>query len=171
MENQPSSSTAHQLLSYQGDINNDVLKSLMGGLEKKLLELKAKRFVVKKINSVIIEIAQNVIRHSAVADSDAKQILLKVSKIAEGTQVESSNLVEPRAVSQLEQYLSRLNAMDKETLRALYREKMENNEISEKGGAGLGFLNVIRKTKDQQLHYQFQEFSQEYRTFTVKVVV
>jgi hypothetical protein len=44
--------------------------------------------------------------------------------------------------------------LDKDDLNALYKKQIREGSLSEKGGAGLGLIDIARKT-GRQLDYQF----------------
>ena len=60
--------------------------------------------------------------------------------------------------------------MSKEDLRKYYREILDNNLISNKGGADLGMIDMARKS-GEKLQYNFTEVNESLSFFylTVKV--
>ncbi len=48
--------------------------------------------------------------------------------------------------------MEQINNLDKDGLKDLYKEIIKNTTISEKGGAGLGFVDMARKS-GQPLEY------------------
>jgi len=55
-------------------------------------------------------------------------------------------------------------------LKELYKEIIKNTTISEKGGAGLGFVDMARKSGGK-LEFEFPEMNTEYCFFCLKVNV
>ena len=70
----------------------------------------------------------------------------------------------------LKKTLEHINSLDKEGLKDLYKEIIKNTTISDKGGAGLGFVDMARKS-GQKLLYEFPEMSPDYHFFCLKVIV
>jgi len=66
--------------------------------------------------------------------------------------------------------LEKINSLDKEGLKELYKAIIKNTTISEKGGAGLGFVDMARKS-GTKLEYEFPEMSTDYAFFCLKVNV
>jgi hypothetical protein len=64
----------------------------------------------------------------------------------------------------LAQPIDEVNGLDAEQLRERYRELLENNELSEKGTAGLGFIDISRKT-GQKMFYKFESVDDLYSHF------
>jgi hypothetical protein len=58
--------------------------------------------------------------------------------------------------------------MDYDELRDYYKEILSDGKYSEKGTAGLGFVDIAKKTKSR-LQYSFQPITDEYSYFTFQV--
>jgi hypothetical protein len=50
--------------------------------------------------------------------------------------------------------LEQVNSLDKDELTELYKKQIKEGRLSEKGGAGLGFIDIKRKT-GRNLEYHF----------------
>ena len=50
--------------------------------------------------------------------------------------------------------IDNINSLNKDDLNALYKKQIREGTLSEKGGAGLGLIDIARKT-GRQLDYQF----------------
>jgi hypothetical protein len=50
----------------------------------------------------------------------------------------------------------------------MYKEIIKNTQISEKGGAGLGFVDMARKS-GEKLEFTFSDMDAEYDFFCLKV--
>jgi hypothetical protein len=73
-------------------------------------------------------------------------------------------------VQGLHKKLDQINGLDKDGLKELYKEIIKNTTISDKGGAGLGFVDMARKSGGK-LEFEFPEMSSEYCFFCLKVNV
>ena len=58
------------------------------------------------------------------------------------------------------------NANDDE-LKAMHRASLRGNEISEKGGAGLGLIDMARKAQD--IDYRFEAINEERQFYLLEV--
>jgi hypothetical protein len=70
----------------------------------------------------------------------------------------SSNLVEKENVSHLEQKLKQLNTLDKHGLKELYKSTITNGQFTQKGGAGLGLIEIA-KISSTRIKYSFKPVS------------
>jgi hypothetical protein len=50
--------------------------------------------------------------------------------------------------------LENINSLGKEELNDLYKKQIKEGRLSDKGGAGLGFIDIVRKT-GKKLEYHF----------------
>jgi hypothetical protein len=82
----------------------------------------------------------------------------------------SGNPIRKVNVPILKQKLDQINGLDKDGLKDLYKEIIKNTTISEKGGAGLGFVDMARKS-GERLEFDFPEMSPDYCFFCLRVNV
>ena len=82
----------------------------------------------------------------------------------------TGNLIATSHVKTLTKQLERINQMNKEELRQYYKDVMSNDKFSESGTAGLGFIDMARKT-GQKLDYKFIEMDEEYSYFTFQIKI
>ena len=80
----------------------------------------------------------------------------------------SGNPVRKENVPALTKSLEKINSLDKEGLKDLYKDIIKNTTISEKGGAGLGFVDMARKS-GEKLEWSFIEMNDEFSFFCLKV--
>lgn len=73
-----------------------------------------------------------------------------------GCRVSTGNFVSKAKMKSLGQRIDRLNAMDADEIKQLYRDTINNRDFSEKGGAGIGMIDMRRKTGNK-LQYAFYE--------------
>ncbi|HAS44562.1 MAG TPA: hypothetical protein DCS93_29050, partial [Microscillaceae bacterium] len=59
-----------------------------------------------------------------------------------------------------------VNGLTKEELRSLFREIVKIGELSDKGGAGLGFIDMVRKSGEKLL-FDFQAVDEEVTFFSL----
>jgi hypothetical protein len=80
--------------------------------------------------------------------------LVLVAKNDRRFQVTTGNIIENGHAEDLSMFLGKLNNMDADALDDLYKKQMREGILSPKGGAGLGFIDVRRKTGNP-LDYSF----------------
>jgi hypothetical protein len=83
-----------------------------------------------------------------------------VSKGDNEYSVTTGNAVDNDRIEELTSMLETINKMDKEGLKDLYKRQMKEGRLSDKGGAGLGFIDIKRKT-GKELEYHFLPISND----------
>ena len=63
-----------------------------------------------------------------------------------------------------------INSLDKDELKKFYKETLNNGTMSEKGGGGLGLIDIARRS-GQKLQYKIREIDKDYSFFTLTVKI
>jgi hypothetical protein len=63
-----------------------------------------------------------------------------------------------------------VNVLDKDGLKMLYKEVLSNEERSDKGGGGLGIIDIARKSR-QKLVYDFMDVDDQYSFFSLYIKI
>lgn len=156
------------IFNFKGEINNQVLRSILKTMDEKMAELGEDRFRRRKVNSVLIECLQNLIFHGERLDMNHAEPALVVKRDEQGNyRIETSNLVRQAKVHTLQHYIDRINDMDSDQLRDYYQEVLTNGKFNPQGGAGLGIINIARKTSDSKISYSFEPRSEQYQLFSM----
>lgn len=155
-------------LVYEGEITHQITKAFTSLVEMEMTKEEEEGAVQRKVFHVMVECLQNVSKHAdtpALADHKfAGRGIFLVCRGEECYHVISGNLVEGDKVEQLRASLDRVNSMGKEELNTLYKTRMREGVLSEKGGAGLGFIDIVRKTGNP-LEYHFMEVDAKHQFF------
>lgn len=111
----------------------------------------------KKISFLLAESFQNIVRHGDSESSDEDEAsMFGVRQRGRVLMIYSSNVVDAATKEILEASLNKVNSLDKDELRAYYKDVFLNGEVSDKGGAGLGLIEMARKS-DHTLQFEFKE--------------
>jgi len=150
-------------LVFEGQITHQVMKALTGLVEEQLDEVEDDR-VLRRVYHVMVESLQNINRHAEAYEYKGHPYpgmgLVLVAKNKERFQITTGNIVENTHVDEISMFLGKLNNMDSNGLDELYKKQMRDGIMSPKGGAGLGFIDIRRKTGNQ-LDYSFVKIDDE----------
>ncbi|WP_258103721.1 SiaB family protein kinase [Marinoscillum sp. MHG1-6] len=152
------------LLIHKGIITPDLINMIIESLEHSVTNLEKDRKVRRKLTNVFIEIFQNVGYHGVKHPDFMNSDMVIVIKRPEYYKIGSNNIIEKSKVEGLKSILDKINGMDAEELREYYKHCLENKDFSEKGTAGLGFIDVARKTT-QKLYYDFEDLDADHAYF------
>jgi hypothetical protein len=161
------------ILVYQGDFTQESTKSILAMAERNLDSSGEEGNIKRKVFNVMVEALQNIVKHSdelVEGQIRSHAAIFLIGKEANRYTIMSGNPIRKTNVAGLEQKLHHINSLDKEGLKELYKEIIKNTTISEKGGAGLGFVDMARKS-GEKLAFDFPEMSAEYCFFCLTVHV
>ena len=159
------------ILLHKGRVSYDLISIVMETLEASVEGMENDRSVKKKFNNIITESFQNISFHSEKREDDFhnSDLIMVLSKKFY-YKIVTGNLVETSEVENLSSQLERINQMDKAELRSYYKEVMSQEGYSDKGTAGLGFIDMARKT-GQKLEFRFHPMDEKYSYFTFEIKV
>lgn len=161
-------------LVYEGEINQNITKAFTALAEQNLNEDKEEKSVVRKVYHVLVECLQNIYKHtdSQNPDSPGKRSngVLLLGHDDNGYIVSTGNMVDLKQKEILIDLLDNINSLDGEELNMLYKKKMRDGMLSEKGGAGLGFIDISRKT-NSKLEYHFETIDENKSFFILKTYI
>ena len=66
--------------------------------------------------------------------------------------------------------IDKINSMSKEELKDMYKFILNHQRLSEKGGGGLGLVDIARKTGNR-LDYTFEKYNDTYYFFNLDVYI
>ncbi|MFM7486589.1 MAG: SiaB family protein kinase [Cytophagales bacterium] len=165
---------SHKLiLVYDGDFTQETTKSILAMAERNLDSSGEDSGIRRKVFNVMVEALQNVVKHSSEQDLTAGSLISKsaifmISKDDKRYCVMTGNPIPKSGVAELTKNLDDLNLKDKDGLKEMYKEIIKNTQISQKGGAGLGFIDMARKS-GEKLEFSFNNLNAEYDFFCLKV--
>lgn len=163
------------LLVYEGEINQDITKAFITMTQKNLEEDDQTSVPIKKrVYHVMVECLQNIGKHSDNIESGQPEVpgngIFMVSRSNEGFYVVTGNPIANSKVSEVTTMLNKVNAMDEEQIKAYYKQKILESRISEKGGAGLGFIDIVKKTGNK-IQFHFEKINDVTSFFIVKTLI
>ncbi|MEE4117179.1 MAG: SiaB family protein kinase [Marinilabiliaceae bacterium] len=138
---------------YRGVVTNQNSEALLLLLEKEMEQSEFGFIGRKRLFMFVLESLQNVSRHSVNGDSDIMSLVV-YSKKDRGYTVTTANVINSADEAELREQLDLLNRLDAPEIRKLYREKLSTTDLSSKGGAGLGLIEMAKKTGNK-LDYDF----------------
>jgi hypothetical protein len=164
--------TENLILVYQGEFSQETTRSILAMAERTLERSAVEPAIKRKVFNVMVESLQNIVRHNEEpAPSNGNQTaIFLVGREPNGYSVMSGNPVRKGSVAGLKATLDRINGLDRDGLKDLYKDIIQGTSLSEKGGAGLGLVDMARKS-GEKLSFDFPEMSEKYCFFCLKVNV
>lgn len=159
------------LLAYDGVLNVDTISRLESEVETKVTALAIPKGPLKKIFFISVEALQNMLIHGGKDAMGHQHNYFILSKNQSKVEIVTANLVSNASIDKLKSDVERLNSFtDPADLKNYYMEHLEKNEISDKGGAGLGFITIAMKSGNK-LGFEFDKISDSLSLFMLKSTV
>ena len=159
------------LLAHNESLNTESISKLESEIESKILEKNIQKQAVKKTFFISVESLQNQLIHGQKDDSGTQHNFFILAQTDHSINIITANLISNLAVDKLKGQLNKINSFeDAASLKAYYLEHLENNELSEKGGAGLGFITMAMKSGNK-IKAVFENINEKYSFFLSEVKI
>jgi hypothetical protein len=154
---------------YRGVVTNDNSIPLLMLLEKEMEDSEFGFVGRKRLFMFVLESLQNVSRHSDL-NHHANMSLVVYSKAGTGYTVATGNVLPVTSINDLKEKLDEINLLQPNEIRDAYRQTLSTAELSSKGGAGLGLIEMAKKTGNK-LDYDFVPLDNEFAYFILSKTV
>jgi hypothetical protein len=130
----------------------------------------------KKVYNVLVESLQNLYHHvdkvpETYEDQSSDRFgVLAIRKVDRGYKIITGNFVRAENIEKLEERIKRINRSTHEEIKELYKFILNHQKISQKGGGGLGLVDIARKTGNR-LEYAFSEYDSNHAFFYLNILV
>jgi hypothetical protein len=169
-------SNGNPILYYKGNIDSDLINSVLDTIEEKLITSNEHSKLRKKVYNVLVESLQNLYHHVDKVPEDFEDQtserygILAINKVEDGYKIITGNFILSDNVGKLEEKIQRINRSSHEEITELYKFILNHQRISSKGGGGLGLVDIARKT-GHKLEYLFKEYNEKFSFFYLNILV
>ena len=165
------------IFSFSGYMSEGILYSLGDALRQKMALEETNISTVKKVFSVFVEQAQNIIRYSAdkVSGDIGKAVELSSGMVTIGTEndrffIVCANVVLASDEPKLRDRLERLQKMDRDEIKAYYKEQLREAPEEQSRGATIGLIEIARRASEP-IEFDFDRIDDQSFFFCMKVSI
>ncbi|MBX3163228.1 MAG: SiaB family protein kinase [Bacteroidetes bacterium] len=159
------------ILAFDGVLTPEIISKLEGEIENKILDKALPKPVVRKVFFISIESLQNMFIHGYKDTQGEKHNFFILYLAGDSVKIITANLIANSAIERVKGFIDKINSFDNPAdLRNYYLHHLETNELSEKGGAGLGFITIGMKSGNK-LGLTFEKISEAYALFQLEVTI
>jgi hypothetical protein len=159
------------ILAYDGVLNNETISKLETEIEANILDKNFPKQVVKKVFFICVESLQNQLIHGHKDDKGSQHNFFLLAHSDRSVNIISANLISNPAVEKIKAQIEKINSFDDPAaLKSYYLEHLENNELSDKGGAGLGFITIAMKSGNK-ITPLFETINDKYSLFLLEIKI
>lgn len=155
-------------VSHFGVFSQDLINSLSSGVEDLLISSGDKKHIVKRMFSILIEGLQNVRIHGEKDQYDKQIGFLQIAKCDQFYKVIFGNILSANDKEALTHYLNNINEMSEAELKEMYLDVLSMGYLSQKGGAGLGFITMKLKSANK-MKFDIESISDNKFFFCIEV--
>ncbi|NQZ76969.1 MAG: hypothetical protein HRT61_12840 [Ekhidna sp.] len=147
---------------YLGNVTQTTIEGVTEMISEDLSVRNESRKVTKRVYHVMMESLQNICKH-ADSQTDTESNSLESGLVKQGiflighndTEyfITTGNNIEISSAAALREILDEINSQDADGIRQMYKHAMLNSDIGETGGAGLGFIDMAKKTGTKYEYY------------------
>jgi hypothetical protein len=164
------------VLAYKGEINAELLETVYSMMEKHMDEKKVAPDKRKKFFLVLIEALQNIFHHQAnhptgSGKTNSEMTGFVIRKEGDDSyNIVTGNYLHNADVEKLKNKINEVNELTPEALRNYHMESLAGSEFSEKGGAGLGIIEMARRS-GSKLKYEFKKIDNIFSFFSLSITI
>lgn len=154
-----------EILSYKGNIDYETIGVILKKLSRLLDVFNWNLTTKKRVYSLMVEILENVHKHKdEIEDKNIAnnyQTFFKLYESEQYVHLKAGNVVSAFNINKLKKHIDQVNKLSEEQLKDLYKKTITNGLISERGGAGLGIINIVKVSKNK-IDYSIENINNNY---------
>lgn len=164
-------------LFFKGYVTFELVDSIIMIIAEKLEKVEEDKNIRKKVYGILTECLQNLCSHIEKDDSgteslnyDINSAVIMVDSDQEGYFIKTGNFVSNSKVEGLIKWLEQINSISHDQLKELYNKILTNKSFSDKGGGGLGLVDIARKS-GEKLEYNFEKIDDKFSFFSFQTKI
>ena len=162
------------IFSFSGPMSHEIIEGIGSAIRVKIGEGEnGDRKAALKVFAIFVEQVENVINYSVEKDHEDSQLsfgIVVIGKKEDHFFISGGNKIQTAKVDKMESNLSKLIAMNKDELKVYYKEKRKAAKEDDSKGAGIGFIEMARKST-KPIEYSFEKIDSDYSFFTIKISI
>lgn len=163
------------IIDYYGPVQYETVGDLIHELKRKSQTLGIQTGLYKKLLLVMIETLENIIKYnecpaSLNGNSTQTHPSIRIEKNRKTYKITSSNLLNNTHIPIIKNKIYYLNTLDQQGLKDYYKSIITNGKFSQKGGAGLGLIEMA-KISGHKIDFDFVAVDQDYSRYKLQVVI
>lgn len=159
-----------QIIVRLGEFTEDVVSSTLCLIESKMEEWGERKGVIKKVFSTVVEQLQNIRINCVKDETGQKPGFIIVSRHLNDYYITTLNLSNNDNATTIRNKLKKIKGLKYEEVKRLYMDTLSEGKISEKGGAGLGFITIALKSNNN-IHCDMETLNEAQTLISMNVKI
>lgn len=166
------------ILAFKGNITGDLLTSILEITENKLEKIQEEPKVRRKVFNILVECLQNVYHHMDELEAmfgnmafHNNSVIFMIGQQENNYFIITGNHILNDKINHLKNKIDKINSLNPDELKNFYKEVLTTSEgLSEKGGAGLGMIDIARKSGNK-IEYDFKPIDEKFSFYSLFIKV
>jgi hypothetical protein len=165
------------IFCYSGPMSQELMVEIGNTLKFKMQQESMNKSVVAKTFAILVEQVQNIMHYSTEKTEaiDFSRSRLSNGIVAVGSEenrfyVASGNMIKMDDKNKISNMITLINSMNPEEKKQYYKEMRKKNPDESSRGAGLGFIEMARKS-DHPVDFNFIDIDLNFCFFTIKLYI
>jgi len=157
---------------YRGYFTHNITKKILTLADINIQKAVPFSTIQKRIYYIMVEGIQNITRHQdeIIEKNDKYPGIFAIQKQKDRYYVTTGNLVLNEKKEELKGKIKQINNLEKDELKKFHKEILRSGVISNKGGAGLGLIEMARKSGNK-LVSSFELINEDYSYFYLQTQI
>ncbi len=167
-----SSPTTTEIFTYKGELSFNAIESILNDYKLCIQHFDVELVVRKRIYSILVECLENTYRHTSqnIANMKHTHVELYLFDADDNFVISIGNHILNKYITELTNRINLVNSLDQVGINRLYRASISKANISDKGGAGLGIIEIARNSR-QKIKYQIESVNNDTSFFRFEIYV
>jgi hypothetical protein len=166
------------IVQHKGSISAELITLILENIENEFEKRNEKPKLKKKVYNVMVEALQNLFHHTEAppeifkfGEIEKKFAIFVLKKESEGIfSYYSGNFISDKSLRFLKDRIDQINYLTHDDLKILYQLILNNDEYSNKGGGGLGLVDIAKRT-GHHYEYSFNKYVDGHHFFCLKILI
>jgi len=164
------------LLLYKGKINYNIVMAIIEILESGVQEIEDDRSLKRKFYASATESLQNMVNHMKPIDDptydffESNSGMIMVVVRGKYYKIVTGNYIANESSDSLSNKIDLINRLEPGQLKALYKRILSETHLDDEGNAGLGLIDMARKT-GQKLRYSMSRIDEQFSYFNFEIKI
>ncbi len=156
---------------YRGRFTQKITDSILALTESNLSTNEQSSKMKKRVYLILVEGLQNITRHQDDTGNNSSEGygMFVIQREDEKYYITTGNLIEKKSIKHIKDLIDKINSLEKEELKEYYKHVLEEGRLSDKGGAGLGLIDMAKKSGNK-LSYDFKDISEKHSYFYLHTI-
>ncbi len=162
------------LFIFTGSFTFHEVNSHLISLKQYLESHISTKITKRNIYSILVECVENINKHGFGFEND-NQIVTNYGYVIFAFEnnkykIFVGNFINQDEIEYIESTINEINLSDIEDLKEVYRDKLENNELSKKQGMGIGIIDIALRSKEP-IKLTTKKYSENASFFSLEITV